>query len=62
MRRVIGREGRMDQRASLGPAGGGWESSVESLNALIDDLVRPTTEVAPCSRRSPTATSTARWR
>ena len=46
MRRVIGREGRMDQRASLGPAGGGWESSVESLNALIDDLVRPTTEVA----------------
>jgi HAMP domain-containing protein/signal transduction histidine kinase/DNA-binding response OmpR family regulator len=46
MRRVIGREGRMDQRASLGPAGGDWDSSVESLNALIDDLVRPTTEVA----------------
>jgi hypothetical protein len=46
MRRVIGREGRMDQRASLGSAGGGWETSVESLNALIDDLVRPTTEVA----------------
>ena len=46
MRRVIGREGRMDQRASLGSAGGGWDSSVESLNALIDDLVRPTTEVA----------------
>jgi HAMP domain-containing protein/signal transduction histidine kinase/DNA-binding response OmpR family regulator len=46
MRRVIGREGRMDQRASLGAAGGGWSSSVESLNALIDDLVRPTTEVA----------------
>ena len=46
MRRVIGREGRMDQRASLGSAGGGWNSSVESLNALIDDLVRPTTEVA----------------
>ena len=46
MRRVVGREGRMDQRASLGSAGGGWNSSVESLNALIDDLVRPTTEVA----------------
>jgi len=46
MRRVIGREGRMDQRASLGSAGGGWNTSVESLNALIDDLVRPTTEVA----------------
>ena len=46
IRRVIGREGRMDQRATLGPAGGDWETSVESLNALIDDLVRPTTEVA----------------
>jgi HAMP domain-containing protein/signal transduction histidine kinase/CheY-like chemotaxis protein len=46
MRRVIGREGRMDQRASLRAAGGGWNASVESLNALIDDLVRPTTEVA----------------
>ena len=46
MRRVIGREGRMDQRAVLGDAGGSWASSIESLNALIDDLVRPTTEVA----------------
>ena len=36
----------MDQRASPALAGGGWESSVESLNTLIDDLVRPTTEVA----------------
>src|SRR4051812_10261806 len=46
IRRVIGREGRMDQRASLGPAGGSWESTVESINDLVDDLVRPTTEVA----------------
>jgi signal transduction histidine kinase/HAMP domain-containing protein/CheY-like chemotaxis protein len=46
IRRVIGREGRMDQRASLSHAGGGWAASEESLNALIDDLVRPTTEVA----------------
>src|SRR4051794_9011054 len=44
--RVIGREGRMTERASLGPVGGGWEESIESINALIDDLVRPTTEVA----------------
>jgi HAMP domain-containing protein/signal transduction histidine kinase/DNA-binding response OmpR family regulator len=44
--RVIGREGRMTERASLGPVGGTWEDSVESINALIDDLVRPTTEVA----------------
>src|SRR5256885_769564 len=46
IRRVIGREGRMDQPASLGPAGGSWESSVDSINDLVDDLVRPTTEVA----------------
>src|ERR671914_247912 len=46
VRRVIGREGRMDQRASLGRTAGGWGTSLESLNALIDDLVRPTTEVA----------------
>src|SRR3954447_9973860 len=44
--RVIGREGRMTERASLGPVGGAWEESIESINALIDDLVRPTTEVA----------------
>src|SRR5690349_6083813 len=45
IRRVIGREGRMDQRASLGPAGGSWETSIDSINDLVDDLVRPTTEV-----------------
>src|SRR4051794_5403839 len=44
--RVIGREGRMTERASLGPVGGAWEESIESINSLIDDLVRPTTEVA----------------
>src|SRR5664279_4119461 len=43
---VIGREGRMNERAALGDAGGAWATSVESLNSLIDDLVRPTTEVA----------------
>ncbi|HEX4010667.1 MAG TPA: HAMP domain-containing protein [Solirubrobacteraceae bacterium] len=44
--KVIGREGRMTERATLGDAGGAWATSVDSLNALIDDLVRPTTEVA----------------
>ncbi len=43
---VIGREGRMTERAALHDAGGAWATSVESLNSLIDDLVRPTTEVA----------------
>jgi HAMP domain-containing protein/signal transduction histidine kinase/CheY-like chemotaxis protein len=44
--RVIGREGRMTERASAGSAGGRWSETINSLNTLIDDLVRPTTEVA----------------
>ncbi|MGZ4389671.1 MAG: HAMP domain-containing protein, partial [Gaiellaceae bacterium] len=44
--RVIGREGRMTERASTAGADGHWLETVNSLNTLIDDLVRPTTEVA----------------
>src|SRR5205823_4920794 len=44
--RIIGREGRMTERAALADAPGSWATSIDSLNALIDDLVRPTTEVA----------------
>ena len=44
--RVVGREGRMTERASLGGAPGGWQQSIDAVNALIDDLARPTTEVA----------------
>jgi HAMP domain-containing protein/CheY-like chemotaxis protein/GAF domain-containing protein len=43
---VIGREGRMTERASLPKEQGDWAKSVDSVNSLIDDLVRPTTEVA----------------
>src|SRR2546423_6732876 len=46
MGKVIGREGRMTERAALPGAGGAWTTSIDALNALIDDLVRPTTEVA----------------
>ena len=44
--KIIGREGRMTERAELDGAAGAWATGVEALNALIDDLVRPTTEVA----------------
>jgi methyl-accepting chemotaxis protein len=44
--KIIGREGRMTERAELSDAGGAWATGVDALNALIDDLVRPTTEVA----------------
>ena len=43
---IIGREGRMTERARLQGASGGWSTAVDSVNGLIDDLVRPTTEVA----------------
>ncbi|WP_371878308.1 HAMP domain-containing protein [Myxococcus landrumensis] len=44
--RVVGREGRMGERVSLGEARGDWATSINSINALIGDLVQPTTEVA----------------
>ncbi len=44
--RVVGREGRLLQRATPVNATGGWGTIVNSVNALIDDLVRPTTEMA----------------
>ncbi|MFL5502367.1 MAG: HAMP domain-containing protein, partial [Gemmatimonadaceae bacterium] len=43
---TIGRQGQMNDRASIGPAMGGWRSTVESVNTLITDLASPTTEVA----------------
>ena len=43
---IIGREGRMTERARLQGADGAWGRTIDSVNGLIDDLVRPTTEVA----------------
>src|SRR3954454_12421263 len=43
--RVVGRDGRMTERATLPGVYGGWADSVEAVNSLVDDLVRPTTEV-----------------
>ena len=44
--KVIGREGRMTERASLKNVRGSWAESVQSVNSMIDDLVRPTIEVS----------------
>jgi len=44
--KVIGREGRLTERAQLKGAKGSWAESIDSLNSLIDDLVRPTIEVS----------------
>src|ERR1700704_5660913 len=43
---VAGRGGGMTERASLDGAHGGWSTALASVNGLVDDLVRPTTEVA----------------
>jgi HAMP domain-containing protein/CheY-like chemotaxis protein/signal transduction histidine kinase len=43
---VVGKEGRIKQRASLSMATGSWAACIDSINTLIADLVQPTTEVA----------------
>ncbi|HET6409354.1 MAG TPA: HAMP domain-containing protein, partial [Chthoniobacteraceae bacterium] len=43
---VVGKKGRINQRASLGDVTGSWERSVGFLNSLIGDLVQPTSEMA----------------
>src|SRR4051812_31803340 len=43
---TVGKEGRLKQRMALPAAVGGWAVKAESINRLIDDLVRPTTDVA----------------
>ena len=44
--RVVGKEGRISQRASIGDVSNGWADSIGSVNALIGDLVNPTSEMA----------------
>ena len=44
--RVAGKEGRLRERARPVATTGFWMSSIESVNALVEDLVRPTREVA----------------
>ena len=42
---VVGREGKTKQRIKFGVSSGAWGEMESSINALIDDLVWPTTEV-----------------
>ena len=43
---VVGKEGKIAQRATIGNAEGSWGASVNSVNTLITDLVQPTSETA----------------
>jgi signal transduction histidine kinase/HAMP domain-containing protein/ActR/RegA family two-component response regulator len=42
---MVGKEGRLSQRVVLGGWAQSWSGSVESVNNLIDALVRPTNEM-----------------
>ena len=45
--RVVGREGKLSQRvAPIAAARGSWKSRVDAVNDLIENLVRPTAEMA----------------
>src|SRR3989440_9680001 len=46
IRDEVGREGQINQRVRLPAATGSWADCVDSVNALIGDLVRPTSEMA----------------
>src|SRR6185295_6937471 len=46
IREDVGKGGQINQRVHAPTASGGWAAKVESVNALIGDLVRPTAEVA----------------
>ncbi|MFL6126841.1 HAMP domain-containing protein, partial [Actinophytocola sp.] len=44
--RVVGREGRMLERMDEDQFDGSWASGAAAVNSLIDDLARPTSEIA----------------
>src|SRR5262245_2422834 len=44
--RAVGREGKITHRASVPAANGSWLRIVDSTNQLIDDMTRPTSEMA----------------
>ncbi len=43
---VVGKEGKLNQRAQVPSASGQWGVLTESVNSLITDLVQPTNEIA----------------
>src|SRR5207237_1798033 len=44
--RVVGKEGKISQRASMGSVTGAWATKVAHVNQLISDLVHPVSETA----------------
>src|SRR5690348_12714884 len=44
--KVVGKEGKITQRARVRGATGGWDSKLRAINELIEDMVQPTAEVS----------------
>src|SRR6195952_1685682 len=44
--RIVGRDGRLTERLDEEGLDGAWADSARSVNSLIDDLGRPTTEIS----------------
>ncbi|TMQ69457.1 MAG: hybrid sensor histidine kinase/response regulator, partial [Candidatus Eisenbacteria bacterium] len=43
---VVGRNGKIEERASLGPVTGAWSDAVTNVNSLVTNLAQPTAEAA----------------
>ncbi len=46
VRRMVGREGKLTERLETGACEGSWAAAIDHSNALVDDLVRPVSEVS----------------
>src|SRR5207245_686519 len=44
--KVVGKEGKLGKRGTVGDVTGFWRDSIDAVNLLIDDLVHPTSETA----------------
>jgi HAMP domain-containing protein/CheY-like chemotaxis protein/signal transduction histidine kinase len=43
---VVGKEGKLNQRAQIPNGGGSWSIAADAVNSLIADLVQPTNEIS----------------
>ena len=43
---VVGKEGKISQRATIGQVSGAWATEIGSINALIGNLVHPISETS----------------
>ena len=43
--RIVGKEGKLDERARLHGASGGWINTIDSINETVSDLAQPLREI-----------------